>query len=118
MPLPQYHAARPFPPEKCSKFRMKDLTDGVSAVVCQPKGGGGWEIQSVRFDKTKFTPQEARDWLKKHDFSSADFEEASGDGAAAGADLASQILIVRHRAEIALSRVRRRYCVRRSMYFW
>jgi len=43
-----------------------------------PRGGRS-EIQSIRFKSTKWTPEEAKTWLKEHDFKSIKFEEASGE---------------------------------------
>jgi hypothetical protein len=35
------------------------------------------EAQAYRFDKNKFTAEEARNWLKKHDIRYISFEPAS-----------------------------------------
>ena len=35
------------------------------------------QVQSYRFDKNKFTIEEAKIWLKKHDISYISFEPAS-----------------------------------------
>ena len=35
------------------------------------------EAQSYRFDKSQFTAEEAKRWLKKHDISYTSFEPAS-----------------------------------------
>lgn len=35
------------------------------------------ETQAYRFAKNKFTPQEAKSWLKKHDIKYISFEAAS-----------------------------------------
>jgi hypothetical protein len=52
-----------------------DSGPGVKLVVGFPKGGGGSETQSVIFLKDKWTPEQARAWLKKHDLKSGDMEE-------------------------------------------
>src|SRR5215471_12074976 len=78
IPLSQYHAARQEDPGKFDNCRNKAITDGVTAIVCEPKGGGAWVIQSLRFDRAKFSADEARAWLKKHGFSVAQFEPAAG----------------------------------------
>ena len=43
---------------------------GVLFIIGFPKDGGGSEVQSVLFDKTKWTVEEARKWLKTHKFHS------------------------------------------------
>jgi hypothetical protein len=36
------------------------------------------EVQSIRFDKSVFTPAQAKEWLKNHDFKASSFERATG----------------------------------------
>lgn len=50
-----------------ARLRTKNLTKGVNAIIGF-KTGGGSEIQSLRFDKKKFTRQEAKAWAKKQNF--------------------------------------------------
>jgi hypothetical protein len=88
---PGEHAARQADPGKYSECRNKDVTDGVRFIYCKRRDGKGWDVQSVRFDRTKFTPEEARAWLKKNDFSTAGFEPASGSTGAAMAAAESEI---------------------------
>lgn len=85
MPMPNTHTARQADPEAFEEFAQKELTEGVTAVVGRRKGSETWEIQSVRFDSSKFTPKEARDWLEEHDFSTEQFEEAAEEDEAEAA---------------------------------
>ena len=62
-------------PTKYSSFRRKPLTVGIDAVYGILEGGGT-EIQALRFNKDKFTPEQARDWLKEHNFKPLSFEPA------------------------------------------
>src|SRR5262245_2350167 len=82
MPMPSTHSARQQDPALFSTCRMKELTSGVAAVVCRRKDNDKWEVQSIRLDADKFSPEEARKWLKDHDFSTTQFEEATGTEAA------------------------------------
>lgn len=74
-PFPNEHAARQTDPAKYDSFSRKTLTRGVSAVLGIK--GGKSEIQSVRFDRKVFAPDEARKWLKDHGFKTG-LEEATG----------------------------------------
>ena len=70
-------------PKKVDVVGRRKMTDGVSIVVGCPKGKSkvikvskvskrterctvGTEAQSLRFDRQKFTPGEAANWIKKH----------------------------------------------------
>ena len=64
MPYPSEHAARMKDPKQFTSFSRKVLGAGVTAII-------GWKdskstIQAYRFDKTKFSPAEAKKWLKDH----------------------------------------------------
>lgn len=79
-PYPNEHAARLVDPDKFTGFRRDN--DGGGAGVDFIYGilsAGGTELQAVRFDKNRFTPAQARDWLSEHDFQPIMFEEATGD---------------------------------------
>lgn len=54
------------------------MTDGVDAIY-GIKADGKSEVQSLRFDKTKFTETQAKQWLKKNNFKSILFEPSSGE---------------------------------------
>src|SRR5262245_1527612 len=94
MPLPTQHAARQMEPSPCDRFRRVNdaFGKGIDGIYCVKNNKA--EPQSTRVDADKFTPAEAKDWLKKHDFSAADFEEATGEGKAAAraVDLAAEHL--------------------------
>ncbi len=78
MPYPGFHAARLKDPSKYKKFAYgKDkLGSGIDAVW-GIDDEGKTHLQAIRFDKDKFTPNEAKAWLKRKDFSPILFEPAS-----------------------------------------
>lgn len=80
-PFPNQHAARVRNPDDFLRLRTINITDGITAIVgpLKSKPDGGTEIQSYRFDRKKFTPEEARSWLKEHKIS-ASLEVATGKG--------------------------------------
>ena len=87
-PFPNEHAARLHDPSKYDSFRRKNDAggDGIDFIYgILP--GSGTELQAIRFNKDKFSPSEARDWLKKHDFKPIQFEEATGEREMSGEDL-------------------------------
>lgn len=53
-------------PNLYSTCRRKNLTDGVDAVMCKRKDSSAWEIQALRFAKSKFSMAEARKWYADH----------------------------------------------------
>ena len=73
MPFPNEHAARQTDPGQYKEFRRthpKGFPDGIDAIF-GIKGEGKnrtSEIQTLRFDKKKWTPEAAKKWLKKHNF--------------------------------------------------
>ncbi len=85
-PYPSEHAARVEDPGKFDQFRRKEITSGISIILGKKKNdpsrdrqgadSSGWEVQAYRFDKKKFTPDEAKKWLKEHQIA-GDFEAAS-----------------------------------------
>jgi len=82
VPFPSEHAARVKSPDGFieGSFRRKPITEGIDLIVGRLKDGDGSAVaQSYRFDKEKFTAQEARDWLKEHDVTVQLFEEATGE---------------------------------------
>jgi hypothetical protein len=67
MPYPGYHSARIQDPDKYPKKRYgKDKFGTGIDVIWGITDTGKTEVQAIRFDKTLFTPEEARAWLKKH----------------------------------------------------
>lgn len=79
MPLPTEHSARLENPDKYIRFRRENdkFGKGIHAVWGILKNGKV-ELQSIRFDKTKFTVEQAKKWLKEHDYKPISFEPASG----------------------------------------
>jgi len=80
MPYANEHAARVrdigrFQPDS---FRSKPLGQGVRAIMGRLKGQSTMTIQTYRFSIDSFTPDEARDWLKKHNIKYIRFEKATG----------------------------------------
>lgn len=77
-PYPNEHAARQSDPGKYKSFRRQNdkLGPGIS-VVFGITSDGKAEIQTIRFDSSKFTPEQARAWLKEHDFKTG-LEPATG----------------------------------------
>jgi HK97 family phage prohead protease len=79
MPYPNEHSARVKEPGAFQQdsFRRKNIADGIDAIMGKLKGEDTMTIQAYRFDKSKFTPEEAKKWLKDHDISYISFEAAS-----------------------------------------
>lgn len=71
-PFPNEHAARQTDPKQYDQFRRgrpKGFPAGVDVIwgiKLKPKRTS--EIQSIRFDAAKFTPAQAKAWLKEHNF--------------------------------------------------
>lgn len=87
-PFPNEHAARLVDPDKYTSFRRDNDAGGAGIdFIYGILSAGGTELQAIRFDKNRFTPAEARDWLSKHDFQPIMFEEATGERSMADEDL-------------------------------
>lgn len=67
MPYPSEHSIRIHSPNGYTRFRRKTIDTGVDAIIGFKKGGGS-EIQAIRFDKSKFSPAEAKSWAKDHGY--------------------------------------------------
>lgn len=78
MPFWKEHAARQLAPEDFVRFARKRLAPGVSAILGIDSDGKS-HVQSLRFDKDRFSPAEARGWLARHGFHT-ELEEALNDG--------------------------------------
>ena len=81
-PYPNEHAARIKDPDEFDDFRrMKDqMADGVDSIIGLNMTDGNVdssEIQSLRFDKLKWSVDDAKAWLDEHDFNVIEFEPAS-----------------------------------------
>ena len=49
-----------------NSFRTIRLTSGIKAIIGVKKGEKSTSIQSILFDKKKFTEEQAKSWLEKH----------------------------------------------------
>jgi hypothetical protein len=78
-PLPNEHAARQENPDHFR--RMNNIADGVSFIIGFDDNHKS-KVQSVRFAADKFSVGDAKEWLKKHDFSDTQFVSATGPGKA------------------------------------
>jgi len=80
MPLKGEHAARINSPSKYDEFRRVNdkFGSGIDVIFgIFTKGGKKIsEIQTIRFDSSKFTPEQAKKWLKDHEFRPIEFEAA------------------------------------------
>jgi hypothetical protein len=80
MPYPSEHAARQRAPGGFASFRRthpKGWPAGVDAIWGVKRDGGA-EIQSVRFDRSKWSEKDSKQWLKDHGFTVSGFEVATG----------------------------------------
>lgn len=75
MPYPSEHAARVLEPGQCDSFKRMNQGSGVSLILCIKNGKSS--AQSYRFKKDKFTPEQAKAWLNKHNINYISFEKAS-----------------------------------------
>lgn len=77
-PYPNEHACRLRNPDKYEKIRRENdaFGEGVHAIWGVTEDGDV-ELQAIRFDKDKFTADEALRWLEEHDYPTEGFEEAS-----------------------------------------
>ena len=75
-PYPNEHAARVRDPENYDDFRRinNELGDGIHIIVGYNEEGS--EIQSIRFDKTMWSDDEARQWLSDNNWDVLEFEPA------------------------------------------
>ena len=66
-PFPNEHAARQNDPDKYKRFVRKKNEGGEGVdFIFGVMEDGKTELQSVRFDKGKFTPEQVKQWLKEH----------------------------------------------------
>lgn len=79
-PYPNEHAARQLDPSEWHVVGSKEVQPGVRLLFAKrdPKDEREpVQVQAVRFDRTKFSAEEARAWLKAHDYKAGEFEAAS-----------------------------------------
>ena len=82
-PLPSEHSARIEAPDKYDSFRRDNdkFGPGIHAIWGILDGPPRKaELQAIRFSADKFTADEAKAWLKEHDYKPISFEAASGGG--------------------------------------
>jgi hypothetical protein len=77
--MPNEHGARITDPGKFDKIRRQNnkFGEGIHAIF-GVLPDGKTELQAIRFDKDKFTAEEAQKWLEDHDYGKAKFEAAAG----------------------------------------
>lgn len=76
-PYPNEHAARIKDPSQFDSFARKNDEGGDGIDFIYGIKNGASELQAIRFDKEKFTPEQAKEWLKSHEIEFILFEEAS-----------------------------------------
>jgi len=64
---PNFIRIRVASPKLFIRFRIKTLGKGIKAVIGFKKGGGS-QIQSLLFSRTKWTLKTAKAWVKKHKY--------------------------------------------------
>lgn len=84
MPFPNQHAAvvtaaSKFDQKTFRTINIGDKNSGITAIVGKSKGKSKTAVQSYRFEKKKFTPTQAKKWLKDHEIKTIEFTAASDD---------------------------------------
>jgi HK97 family phage major capsid protein len=75
-PYPNEHAARIKDPAQFDDFRREADAGGAGIDFIYGIKDGESEIQAIRFDKNRYTVEEAKAWLAEHDFTPIKFEAA------------------------------------------
>lgn len=82
-PYPKEHAFRINDPDGYKEFRRENdaFGDGVSAIwgIYEDDGETESEVQTIRFDASKFTMEQARKWMKDHPEHETILEEEATD---------------------------------------
>lgn len=78
MPYPNEHAARIKSPSGFKQFRRKnnEFADGID-VIYGIDDEGKAVVQAIRFNKTKWTAEQAKKWLKDNGYETLEWEEAA-----------------------------------------
>lgn len=81
MPYPNQHSARIVDPEEFEKnsFRTKEVAPGVSIIVGKKTGSNSMSVQAYRFDAAKFSFEQVKTWLKKHEITPTETSKATGN---------------------------------------
>jgi HK97 family phage major capsid protein len=76
-PYPNEHAARLEDPDQYDSFSRETDAGGEGIDFIYGIKDNVTELQSIRFDKKRYTAQQAQDWLKEHEIYLIEFEPAS-----------------------------------------
>ena len=87
-PYPNEYAARVRDPKDFlpDTMRSKEITDGVRIIIGKVEENGPMVTQAYRFDKDKWTADEAKKWLENHDVKAVSFEEATNKASSTDAE--------------------------------
>ena len=78
-PYENQHSFRINDPSKYTKFRRQNNAFGEGIdVIYGITSGGKAEVQSIRFRADKFTMEEARTWIKRHNYKPSETSHATG----------------------------------------
>ncbi len=78
MPYANEIAARINSPGKYKRFRRDSGKMGAGVdVIWGVTEDGKVEVQAIRFDAGRFSPEQAREWLKEHNYTAIEFERAT-----------------------------------------
>ena len=77
MPLPNEHSVRLRDPKKYKKFRRENdkFGKGIDAIW-GITADGKVELQSIRFDASRYTIEEVRKWVKEHNYKPLEIAKA------------------------------------------
>lgn len=83
MPFLNEHSARLIDPARFEQdsFRRKNIAPGVDIIVGKLYGDKILTTQTYRFDASKFTPEQAKKWLKDNKVDNISFEESKSSRA-------------------------------------
>lgn len=81
MPYANEHAARIKDPDQFDSFARQndEFGDGIHVIYGIKEDEDSSEVQSIRFDKDKYTVEEAKQWLDDNDWDYIKFEPAEGE---------------------------------------
>ncbi len=79
MPYPNWHAARMIQPERFKRFTNKTIAPGVEVILGFKEGDSKSYVQAYRFATSRFTAEQAKEWMAKHELKVIAFEQASGE---------------------------------------
>lgn len=83
-PFPSEHSARLASPGNFDKFRRANNAGGAGVHFIYGIKAGKSQIQAIRFSKDKFTPAEAKAWLKSHNKTAISFTPAKASSEHSG----------------------------------